>query len=216
MIAEQVEKIAGGFDKPLSIGIMGGTFDPVHFGHLYCAEQARVACGLDVVIFIPAGKPSFKSGRQQAPFQDRMRMCELAISSNPYFLASDIEFDEMRTTYTIDTIKRLRQSLSDNIDISFIAGTDAINSLHRWKDAGELSLLCKFICVRRLDERNDGITGSSFKTLEQMGFEIQTVRAPMLDISSSDIRDRIRQGGSIRYIVPDPVSEYIYRRGLYV
>lgn len=214
-LIEQIEKVTGTHGGPLSLGVIGGTFDPIHTGHLYCAEQARAACGLDAVVFVPAGRSPFKLDRQQAPFADRMMMCELAVSSNPCFFASDIESDESRAAYTVETIESLKRQLPDEIDLAFITGSDAAGSLHLWKDAEKLAALCRFICVSRNRGALDDESGCRDGELDRMGFEVQDISAPMLDISSSDIRERIRNGRSIRYIVPDPVRDYIYSNGLY-
>lgn len=202
-----------------SIGIMGGTFDPVHTGHLYCAEQAKDACGLDAVLFVPAGNPSFKQGKSLAPFSDRIKMCEAATAPNPSFFVSDMESDTHHISYTVDTLRRLREALPNNVSLEFILGTDALSSLHLWHEPEILASLCGFICVGRPPVEPAAAEGenapATVTSLRRMGFKIREVQAPLLDISSSDIRERIRSGRSIRYMVPDAVYGYICAEGLY-
>lgn len=130
------------------IGIMGGTFDPVHMGHMVCAEEAYRVFSLDVVFFIPTGNPSFKQGMVSASSADRLRMVELAIASNPYFVASRMEVDREGVTYTLDTLKELHR-IYPNSELFFIAGADAISSISSWYGADELSRLATYVAARR-------------------------------------------------------------------
>lgn len=197
------------------VGIMGGTFDPVHLGHLHCAEQARDACELDVVVFVPAGKPAFKLERQLAPASERLAMCELATADNPKFITSDMESDECSVSYTIDTIRRMRSQLSEDAEIYFIAGSDLLSSLHQWHEAEALAKLCSFIFVGRPYVCADDAVGAQDALETASPFQVREVRAPMLDISSSEIRERLRRGASVRYLVPEAVRAYIYDNRLY-
>lgn len=208
------------------IGIMGGTFDPIHTGHLYCAEQAMDVCGLDAVVFIPAGNPSFKQGQRLAPIEERLKMCHLATHSNPRFFVSDIEAQENGVTYTVDTMRRLRSACPDHVRFEFIMGTDALLTLEHWHEAASLAALCGFICVGRPSvsagaERVDApcavqdAIACKTELLRSEGFDITLVDVPLLDISSSDIRTRISESRSIRYLVPRSVCDYIHAKKLY-
>lgn len=198
--------------EPHRIGIMGGTFDPIHFGHLNCAERVREALGLDRVIFIPAGDPAFKQGRDIADSCDRYEMCSLAIADNPAFEMSDLEISRSGITYTVDTLEEIRDRLSGETELFFIIGSDSLHSLHEWKDPAKLAMLARFACVVR---PGSGIDASSISELEAKGFRIDVVDAPSLDISSSTIRELCADGLSIRYLIPLSVKRYITEHGLY-
>ena len=195
------------------IGIMGGTFDPIHIGHLITAEMVRSAAELDEVLFVPSARPPHKDGTCAASPEDRLAMTARAVSENPSFSVSDIELSRDGPSYTVDTIAVLRAQLGDAV-LFFITGADAMNDLYRWHEPQRLLRSCQFIVATRqgaaLDER---IIMEKFTPTERS--HIQAVQTPHLEISSTAIRARIRAGLSIRHLVPRAVEEYIEERGLY-
>ncbi len=193
------------------VGVMGGTFDPIHLGHLVCAEMARDACGLDEVLFVVAGNPHFKQGVSLAPAKDRLAMVQRAVEGNGAFAVSDREVTRAGITYTVDTLEELHEEQPD-AELSFILGADSLLTLSTWKDAARIAQLARIVCLARPGYRIDeGLLAS----LSDQGFLVEAVCAPLLDISSSDIRARIRSGQTIRYLVPDGVDGYIRAQGLY-
>ncbi|HYE12689.1 MAG TPA: nicotinate-nucleotide adenylyltransferase [Patescibacteria group bacterium] len=202
-------------NKTNRIGIMGGTFDPIHYGHLVAAEVARAEFGLDKVIFIPAGRPPHKQLQSITDAEHRYRMTILATSSNPNFEVSRIEVDKDELTYTIDTVKDMRRIYGEDAAIYFITGADAVLEFLTWYKLQELLTLCRFIAVTR--------PGFDKRDLEQMIGEIASkyngeiicIEVPLLAISSTDIRERSRSGKPIKYLLPEAVEEYIEKNVLY-
>lgn len=204
-------------DKTYALGIMGGTFDPVHMGHLAVAEQARDVLGLDAVVFMPAGRQPYKIDQDQLAAEKRLEMCRLALSDNENFDVSPLEVEREGITYTIDTLKTVRAHYPSNVKLYFIAGADSIATLADWKDARELSGLASFVGINRPGTKLIGDKAIK-KSLQEAGFTVEFIHAPSLDISSTDLRRRIAQGGSIRYLIPEPVrlvieAENLYHRG---
>lgn len=193
------------------LGVMGGTFDPIHMGHLACAEMARDACALDEVLFVTAGNPNFKQDRQLAPAWERHAMVELAVQGNAAFVASDAEIGGAGITYTADTLARLACERPD-AKLFFIMGADSLMTLSCWKNASRIAELAHIICVSRPGFVADGALLSS---LDVAGFSITMVEAPLLDISSSEVRARVARGETVRYLVPDQVHGYLQATGLY-
>ena len=195
----------------MRVGIVGGTFDPIHIGHLLIAEDARVGLGLEEVVFIPTGQPWMKSGRTLSPPHHRMNMVRMAIASNPFFRASSIEIDRPGPTYTLDTLKELRQEFDGEDDLYFILGSDSSKEFHRWKGPGEVLRLCTLVVVPRpgsLDHDLSAISPSgSDKTV--------LLKGPLVDPSGTEIRRRMALGLPVRYLVPDEVEDYMRRYGLY-
>ena len=187
-------------------GVLGGTFDPVHLGHLLVAEAARVSLGLDVVLFIPAGQPYFKAGQPVSDAGHRLAMVELAVASNPHFTASDIEVARAGPTYTVDTLTKLRDRSSGTDELFLLLGMDAVVDLDTWRRPDEIRGLCTVVGLARpgVDVPDEGLPGGT--ALDD---------GPAVDISASDIRRRVAVGLSIRYMVPRPVEEYILRHRLY-
>lgn len=198
------------------IGLMGGTFDPIHFGHLVTAEEARVQFRLEKVIFIPNRHPPLKDPQEVTDPEHRYLMTVLATVGNPYFTVSRIEIDRPGPSYTIDTLREFIRLYPD-ADLFFITGADALLQILRgmWHGARELLQMCQFIAASRpgyvLDreqlERNN-LTGNDLRNVHAM-------EIPALAISSTDIRERVRQGRPIKYLVPEPVEDYILKHGLY-
>lgn len=194
------------------LGVMGGTFDPVHTGHLACAEMAADACGLDAVAFMVAPNPSLKRHQATAPAEDRLAMVRLAVADNPRFDASALEMARPGVTYTADTLRTLRGHYPENVELFFIVGADSLATLPRWHDAEALKDLATFVCVSRpgrfdADELLEGC--------RRAGFSIESVTAPLLDISSSELRRRVGKGEAIRYLAPLAVCAYVDAHGLY-
>lgn len=191
----------------MRIGIIGGTFNPIHYGHLFAAEEVYHRFGLGRVIFVPSYQPPHKAC-QVAPARDRFLMTELAISSNPHFKISDIEIDRAGKSYTIDTVKSFKETYGRKAQIYFITGADAILDIGTWKDFRQLLKLCQFVALTR--------PGYNLEKLEKslLG-EIILVELPALAISGTDIRRRLKEGKPIKYLVPECVEDYIYKHGLY-
>jgi nicotinate-nucleotide adenylyltransferase len=182
---------------------MGGTFDPIHHGHLVAAEEARYAFSLERVTFIPAGHP-WQKERHVAPAEARYEMTQLAIADNPAFEVSRIEIDRDGPTYTVDTLRALRAEKPD-AELFFITGADAIREILTWKDPDEALALATFVAVTR--------PGYELEKLPSQ--QIEVLEIPALAISSTDIRARVAVGRPIRYLVPDAVAAHIKIHGLY-
>lgn len=197
------------------IGIMGGTFDPIHYGHLMLAEQIRTSFHLDEIIFIPVGKPPHKAHFNSANQVDRYEMAVLATGNNSFFKVSDIETKRTETTYTIDTIRLLKKTLPDCDELYFITGADAILLLDSWKNYEELVKMVRFVAATRpgidLERLNDKVSELTIK----YGAVIDVCYIPALAISSTDIRRRVNEEKSIRYLLPESVEAYIESKGLY-
>lgn len=193
------------------IGIIGGTFDPVHYGHLLAAEEAYRAFGLCEVIFIPSGTPPHKN-MVMASAEDRWMMVSLATNESPYFSVSRIETERTGDCYTTDTLQELRaNAYCHDADFFFIAGLDALLLIESWKEPRELLLLCQFIAISRF--------GHSFEDLRKLPSEyrdiIHTLEIPHLDISSTEIRNRAGRGEGAKYLTPLAVESYINKHMLY-
>ena len=201
--------------KLTRIGVMGGTFDPIHYGHLVAAEEARAEFGLDKVIFIPAGRPPHKQLHSITDPEHRYLMTALAVSSNPGFEVSRIEVEKDELTYTFDTVKDLLSIYGENTTIYFITGADAVLELLTWYKIDELLTLCKFIAVTRPGFDRRDLEQKIGEISSKYGGEIICIEVPLLDISSTDIRKRFRKGKSIKYLLPEAVEKYIVENGLY-
>ncbi len=193
------------------LGIMGGTFDPIHLGHLVCAEVARDACGLDEVLFVVAGSPHFKQGMTHAAPQERLAMVELAVEGDESFFVSDLEVIREGITYTAETLDELTRAHPD-ADLTFIIGADSLLTLRGWKDAERIAALARIACVLR---PGYAVDQGLLDELAKMGFRITIVEGPSIGISSSQIRQRVQERRTIRYLVPDAVATYICEEGLY-
>ncbi|KJY27071.1 MULTISPECIES: nicotinate-nucleotide adenylyltransferase [unclassified Streptomyces] len=188
------------------LGVMGGTFDPIHHGHLVAASEVASAFHLDEVIFVPTGQPWQKSDREVTPAEDRYLMTVIATAENPQFSVSRIDIDREGPTYTVDTLRDLR-ALHPEADLFFITGADALAQILSWRDSEELFSLAHFIgCTRPghvLTDAGLPVGGVSL------------VEVPALAISSTDCRDRVAKGEPVWYLVPDGVVRYIDKRALY-
>ena len=199
----------------MRIGILGGTFDPVHIGHLVLAEEALSKLKLDQIWFIPTGKPWLKESLEITDGFNRLEMVKIATKSNPRFVASSIEIDRSGPTYTIDTLRYLKDKLGTETSIYFILGLDTLANFHRWNRPEEILDLCEFVVSNRPGFGNTKILDEQLERFESIGSITTLLNIPMLDISGTDLREMIRQGLSIKYRVPDGVEEYIYSNGLY-
>ena len=204
-----VRSRGNGYDARMSrIGVMGGTFDPIHHGHLVAAEEVRHGLGLDRVLFVPAGDPWQKGGTDVSPSDDRFEMIRCAIADNDAFDASRVDIDRGGPTYTIDTLRALNEELQGD-QLFFITGADAILEILTWKDPQDVLALASFVAVTR--------PGHDLAGLQKLGIgeRVRVIEIPALAISSTDIRQRVREGRPIRYLVPGPVEDYIREHGLY-
>jgi len=200
--------------KTPRIGIMGGTFDPVHYGHLVTAEEALVQFNLDKVVFVPTGRPVRKTHRQLSSAEDRYLMTVIATASNPDFEVSRIEIDRPGDTYTVDTMLALRDLYGPRAELFFISGADAVREILTWKNADRFAGLCTFIAATRPGYDADlGTEGEAGRLVPVPA--VESMEVPALAISSSDIRDRVAAHRPIRYLLPEAVAAYIEKNGLY-
>jgi nicotinate-nucleotide adenylyltransferase len=186
---------------------MGGTFDPIHHGHLVAASEVTHIFALDEVVFVPTGQPWQKEGRQVSPPEDRYLMTVIATASNPRFSVSRIDIDRPGPTYTLDTLRDLRAQRGNGTEFYFITGADALSQMMSWQDVDELFPLAHFVGCTRPGHRLSG------KGLPADG--VSLVEIPALAISSTECRQRVAAGEPIWYLVPDGIVQYIAKRGLY-
>jgi len=191
------------------IGVMGGTFDPIHHGHLVAASEVQSWFDLDEVVFVPTGQPWQKADRDVSPPEDRYLMTVIATAANPRFKVSRVDIERGGLTYTIDTLREL-SSMYPNDELYFITGADAMAAILTWRDHAELFELAHFVgCTRPGHEMDES-------TLEGLPKErVTLVEIPALAISSTDCRARVHSGEPVWYLVPDGVVQYIGKHGLY-
>ena len=198
----------------LKIGIMGGTFDPIHIGHLVTAEAVRIEYCLDKVLFIPAGTPPHKLDSPVTPAIHRYIMTVMATYYNPCFFVSAIEMERPGPSFTIDTLRALAEQYDKSTEFYFITGADAIGELPTWNNVDHVFDLCHFVaatrpgCVVTLDDVIDFFGDKGRERIHRLA-------TPELEISSTDIRERVKRGRSIKYIVPESVESYILKEALY-
>jgi len=210
------------------LGIFGGTFDPIHLAHLRCAEEVREALGLDRVLFVPAAIPPHKRGRHVAAAAHRLAMVRLAIARNPHFILSAVELDRPGRSYSVDTLRILREGMRGT-RFTLLLGLDAFREIRTWKEYQTLFTLTDVAVFSRppyplsaargllpVATRRQFCYGRDRRTLvHESGHRIRFLRVTSLDISASDIRHRLRHGASIRYLVPPAVEQYLNRHRLY-
>jgi len=187
----------------MKIGILGGTFNPVHIGHLILAEEAREKLGLDKIVFIPTFLPPHKGNLNIAPADDRLKMLKLAIKGNKYFEVSDIEFRRKGYSYTIDTLKELKKIYSAD-ELYFIIGSDLLKYLNEWKDLNEIIKMVKFVVATR--------PGFPFEGIPDY---MRTLPIRAVDVSAFEVRRCVAENKSFGYLVTDKVFDYIKKRKLY-
>ncbi len=199
----------------MKIGIMGGTFDPIHLGHLATAEAVRELFMLDEILFIPAARPPHKLGRTVTDERHRLEMTNLATRSNKFFKVSDMELKRTGLSYTFDTMTELHKIFGSATELFFIIGADSLVDLSKWHAARELVDKCHFIATTRhgVDVDFSAVKNYFGSAARE---HIHCVTTPGLEISSTDIREKVRLGRSIKYLVPEAVEEYILREELYL
>ncbi len=195
------------------LGVIGGTFDPPHIGHLIISQEALTELNLDKVILVPAGRPLLKS-RKVTVASLRWEMLNLAIASNPCFYSSKEEIDREGPSYTVDTIKKLKKDLGKSAEIYLIMGMDAFLDMERWKDPEEIIRLCHIAVAKRPTHVKRSITDLE-KALPSIKSRYSFINAPVIDVSSTCIRRRVKEGISIKYLVPESVENFIKEKGLY-
>lgn len=194
-------------------GIFGGSFNPIHYGHLMICEYIKEEMGLDKVIFIPTGNPPHKELELSA--EDRYEMVRLAISPNPDFEISDIETTRVNMSYTVDTIRELKKIYKEE-KLYFLIGLDSLFQLKTWMKIGDLSQEIEFVVALRPGYLDKEEINKEIDFLrENFGTKINLIKTPLYEISSTDLRDRIREGKSLRYLIPKKVLDYIEESGFY-
>ncbi len=213
---------------PLRLGILGGTFDPVHLGHLRAAQEALEILGLDEMLFVPAAIPPHKPDREILPFESRRRMLRLAIAGNPRFRLSDIERRMPGKSYTVHTLKRLREENAET-EFFFLVGCDAFFEMDTWYKFKEIFRLAAIVVLCRPEYGEEAILEFVSKKVSDLYriipenqeirhpelYSVYTLRNTRMDISSTRIRELAAEGRSVRYLVPDDVLSYIVENGLY-
>ncbi len=199
----------------MNIGILGGTFDPVHNGHLIVADVARAQLNLNEVLFIPAGQPWLKPERIITAAKHRLQMLRLALDDTPYLSISEIEIERSGPTYTVDTLTALKEQLNAEDELFFILGQDNLMQLPQWHEASNLIELCYLVAAPR-----PGVKKPDLKALEAaipgVTQRVMLMKQPQVDINATDIRERVARGLSVRHLVPEPVNRYIKENRLYV
>jgi len=205
----------------MKIGIMGGTFDPIHLGHLNAAQEIAEEYNLGEVVVIPSSSPPHKRRELVSP-ADRLTMCQLATEDNPLFNVSDMEIARGGTSYTIDTIREFKRTRGDDCEIFFIIGSDAFTDIWSWKDTEQLFKECNFIVDLRGGDTVSDVEGylkakstDRIISMDNSPFKVYVTETTVLDISSSRIRKKIGGGMAIHYLLPQKVEDYIAKNGLY-
>ena len=192
------------------LGGMGGTFDPIHHGHLVAASEVAARFSLDEVVFVPTGVPWQKKDRKVSHREDRYLMTVIATASNPSFSVSRVDIDRQGETYTVDTLRDLRRERGDDVDLFFITGADALRQILTWRGADELFDLATFIGVSR-----PGVPLTPEDISHLPADKVTLLEVPAMAISSTDCRRRVTSNLPIWYLVPDGIVQYINKRGLY-
>ncbi len=199
----------------MNIGVVGGTFDPIHIGHLIVAEEVRARLNLAEVLFVPAGQPWLKANSPVSAAEHRVQMVRLAIANKSYFKLSTIEIERVGASYTVDTIAELLGQLDAGDELFFILGWDNLGQLPQWHEPSRLVKMCRLVAVPRV-----GYAVPDLESLEAiipgLSQRVVVMDKPEIDISASEIRNRIAHGLSIHHLVPEPVERYINQHGLYI
>jgi nicotinate-nucleotide adenylyltransferase len=196
----------------VNVGVLGGTFDPIHIGHLVVGEEARMKLGLSEVFFVPAGQPWLKQDRDITPAAHRVEMVRRAIADNPQFKLCTLEVERPGPSYTVDTLTMLQKQLGSKASLFFILGRDTLAELPLWKEPQKVMQLCKLVVPPRLGSRDLRHLGKAIPGLLDKVIQLDM---PVIGISSSGIRQRIAQGLPIRYLVPPEVEKYITEQRIY-
>ncbi|MEE1013007.1 MAG: nicotinate-nucleotide adenylyltransferase, partial [Clostridia bacterium] len=197
-----------------NIGIMGGTFDPPHVGHLMIAEYVREALDLEEVRFIPTGQIYYKDSSRTADPDDRLEMVRLAIAGNTRFTADAMEIEREGDTYTFETLEALKAAEPETA-FTFIVGADSLDYMERWRHPERIFQCCSVAAVLRPGFSGEQMTEKKKELEQQFHARIEIVPAPLIRISSTELRQRLAEGKSVRYLIPEAVAEYIARHGLY-
>lgn len=198
----------------MRIGVIGGTFDPIHLGHLVASEEVMWALRLEKVLFVPAGEPPHKVHGGSSSVLDRVRMVELAIASNPHFELSLVDVKRPGKSYTVDTLSILREQLGARAEIFFILGMDSLSELTTWKDPAGVIAQCRLAVVNRPPYPPADLQGLEGR-LPGISRRVDIVDMPGIDLSASGLRHRVAAGRPIKYLVPESVEQHILERGLY-
>ena len=199
----------------MNIGILGGTFDPVHIGHLSIAKAAMDQAALERVLFIPAGQPRLKQAKPVASITHRIEMVRLAIAGDPIFQVCELEAARPGPTYSVDTVEELSVKLGPGTELFFILGLDVLGQLDRWKDPGRVLKFCRLLVLDRPGEQ--GFDWPDFyNRVPKAKDRVQVVTAPLVDVSATGLRQRASAGEPLSEMVPDAVAEYIQKQGLYL
>jgi nicotinate-nucleotide adenylyltransferase len=196
----------------VNIGVLGGTFDPIHMGHLVIAEEARIKLGLREVLFVPAGQPWLKRDHNITEAVHRVEMVRRAIADNPHFKLCTLEVERPGPSYTVDTLTMLQKQLGSKASFFFILGRDTLDELPLWKEPNKLVQLCRLVVPPRLGSRDLKHLDTAIPGLRDKVIQLDM---PVIGISSSEIRQRIAQGLPIRYLMPAEVEKYITEQKLY-
>jgi nicotinate-nucleotide adenylyltransferase len=196
----------------VNIGVLGGTFDPIHIGHLVIAEEARIKLGFSEVLFVPAGQPWRKLDRNITPADQRVEMVRRAIADNPHFKLFTLEVERPGPSYTVDTLTMLQKQLGSKASLFFILGRDTLAELPLWKEPKKVVQLCRLVVPPRLGSKDLKHLEAAIPGLLDKVIQLDM---PVIGISSAEIRQRIAQGLTIRYLVPAEVEKYIRERKFY-
>lgn len=196
------------------VGILGGTFDPIHFGHLFIAENARKCFELDKVVFIPTGVPPHKVLVNVSDKTHRYNMAQLAMKGNPNFEVSDFEVAKEEISYTVDTMTALKQLYKDT-DFYYIVGADSLYEIVNWKSFRKLAKIIKIVSINRMTNKFVDVEEVAKSISENYNMEIHTLEMPIIEISSTEIRRRVKEDLPIKYMLPENVERYIKKHKLY-
>jgi nicotinate-nucleotide adenylyltransferase len=198
----------------MKLGLFGGTFDPIHLGHLIIAQEAQARLGLERVLFIPTGQPWMKSGRGISDAHHRLAMASRAVADNPAFQVSDMEVLRRGPTYTVDTLQELLRQAPEKPELFFILGVDSLAGLPRWKEPGRVLTMCSLVAVARPGHPSPD-RGVLEALLPGAGARVQLLPDLHIGIGGTEVRQRVALGLPVRYWVPKAVEEYIMEHGLY-
>lgn len=202
-------------NRPLSLGIMGGTFDPIHNGHLILAQEALSNFKLDHVVFVPSGIPPHKDVKKVTEAEERYMLTVLATIDNPDFSVHRYELEREGRSYSIHTLNYFDKLLPEGSELFFITGLDTVLDIASWERYEEVLDLCKFICAKRPDFSFEELDKNIVSKCPKIKSRVKYMDIPLMQISSTDIRERCKNNRSIKYLVPDNVEEYIKKNGLF-
>lgn len=196
------------------VGLLGGTFDPVHLGHLVLAEQCREQARLDEVWFVPAGTPPHKGGRTITAPKHRLEMLKISVSGTPWFSICELELERDGPSYTVDTLEQLKSRHSE-CEFHLLVGADMLADFPNWREPARIAAMCRIVAVNRGRDL-DPVRAVARQLAQTLAADVQVIEMPAIDISATDIRQRVYQGRSIRFLTPRGVEMYIAAQGLYV